>query len=502
MVGRNTDLVGATRCRIANETANMGVNMSRVTLIGTLVATLLSAGAMGQTITPTPKTDFNERYRPQFHYTMIKGWINDPIGLVHYKGEYHIFNDHNPYSTGFPGGKGSGHQSHWSHAVSTDLVHWKHLPLAVIPDKLGACWSGSGVVDWKNSAGFQTGDEKTIVLAYTSAGAKKFGQSLVYSNDRGRTWTKYKDNPIVEQIAGSNRDPKVFWHEPTKKWVQVLYVRRGEAHFFTSDDLKKWSEPVVVKLSGFHECPDLFEIPIEGDAKKTKWVIYDARFMYWIGGFDGKAFKPEIGPIRGDLGRNFYASQTWNDAPGRRTQIAWMSRAKYPKMPFNQQMSFPCELMLRKLPQGLRLCRYPIKAIESLYADKFELAGKTLKPGGANPLAKISGELFDIEMEIQPGKAAEFGLRLHQTAITYAKGKVVSLGASGPARLIDGKLKLRILVDRTSIEVFANDGELSMSSCFLPKELKTPLELYAKGGEIAIKSLKVHKLKSAWKRTK
>ena len=146
------------------------------------------------------------------------------------------------------------------------------------------------------------------------------------------------------------------------------------------------------------------------------------------------------------------------------------------------------------------MCRYPIKAIESLYANKFELAGKVIKPGGENPLAKISGGLFDIEMEIEPGKAAEFGLRLHQTAITYAKGKVASLGASGPARLIDGKLKLRILIDRTSIEVFANGGELSMSSCFLPKKLKTPLELYAKGGDVAIKSLRVTKLKSAWKK--
>ncbi|MBL7218506.1 MAG: glycoside hydrolase family 32 protein [Phycisphaerae bacterium] len=477
--------------------------MSRMIPVGLLIVTLLTVSTLGQTITPTPKTDFTERYRPQFHYTMVKGWINDPIGLVFYKGEYHIFNDHNPYSTGFPGGKGSGHQSHWSHAISGDLVHWKHLPLAVIPDKLGACWSGSGVVDWKNSTGFQTGDEKTLVLAYTSAGAKTFGQSLVYSNDRGRTWTKYKGNPIIEQIAGSNRDPKVFWHAPTKKWVMVLYVRRGEAHFFTSDDLKKWSRPVVVKLAGFHECPDLFEMAVDDNKKNMKWIIYDARFQYWIGSFDGKAFKPEIGPLRGDFGRNFYASQTWNDAPGRRTQIAWMNRGKYPKMPFNQQMSFPCELMLRTLPEGLRLCRYPVKQIASLHLEKFELADKALKPSGDNPLSKffkMSGDLFDIEMEIAPGKADEFGLRLHETAITYAKGKVTCLGASGSARLIGGKLKLRILIDRTSIEVFANDGELSMTSCFLPKKLKTPLELYAKGDQVAIKFLRVTKLKSAWKK--
>ena len=475
--------------------------MSKIIPVGILVVTLLAVSAFGQDASPKKTTaTFTERYRPQFHYTMVKGWINDPIGLVYYKGEYHIFNDHNPFSTKFPGGKTSGEQSHWSHAISTDLVHWKHLPIAVVPDKLGACWSGSGVVDWKNSTGFRTGDEKTLVIAYTSAG-KVFGQSLVYSNDCGRTWTKYKGNPIIKQIAGGNRDPKIFWHEPTKKWVQVLYVKRGFAHFFNSDDLKKWTAPVTVKLAGFHECPDMFEMPVDGDAKKTKWVVYDARFAYWIGSFDGKAFKPETGPFRGDRGRNFYASQTWNDAPGRRTQIAWMRGGRYPKMPFNQQGSFPCELTLRTLPEGLRLCRYPVKQIESLHAEKFELADKVLKPG-ANPLSnfsKISGDLFDIEMEIEPGKADEFGLRLHSTAITYAKGAVTSLGARAPARLIGGKLKLRILIDRTSIELFANDGELSMSSCFVPEKLETPLELYAKGGEVAIKSLKVRKLKSAWK---
>jgi sucrose-6-phosphate hydrolase SacC (GH32 family) len=282
--------------------------------------------------------------------------------------------------------------------------------------------------------------------------------------------------------------------------VQVLYVKRGLAHFFNSDDLKKWTAPVTVKLAGFHECPDLFEMAVDDNKKNMKWVIYDARFMYWIGSFDGKVFKPETGPFRGDLGRNFYASQTWNDAPGRRTQIAWMRGGRYPKMPFNQQGSFPCELTLRTLPEGLRLCRYPVKQIESLHAEKFELGGKVLKPSGDNPLSKISGDLFDIEMEVEPGKATEFGLRLHETVITYAKGKVSCLGASGAARLIEGKLKLRILIDRTSIEVFANDGELSMSSCFLPKEKDTSLELYAKGGEVTIRSLRVTKLKSAWKK--
>jgi sucrose-6-phosphate hydrolase SacC (GH32 family) len=463
---------------------------------GILVALLFSAAAFARNDAKTSGDLFSERYRPQFHYTTAKGWINDPIGLVFYEGEYHIFNDHNPFSCRFPGGKTNGEQSHWSHAVSTDLVHWKHLPIAVYPDNNGACWSGSGVVDWKNTTGFQMGKEPPLVLVYTSAG-KSFGQSLVYSNDRGRTWKKYEGNPVLKQIAGDNRDPQVFWHEPTKKWVMVLYVRRGSAHFFISDDLKKWTAASEVALPGFHECPDLFELPVDGDAKNAKWVLYDARFHYWIGSFDGKTFTPTAGPLRGDYGRNFYTAQSWHNTKNRRIQIGWMGGGKYPGMPFNQQMSFPCELTLRTVNNGVRLFRNPVREIEMLYDEKFTLTDKTLKPGD-NPLSDISGDLFDIEMEIEPGEASEFGIRLHDTPITYAGGKVSCLNCTADASPIGGLLKLRILVDRTSLEVFANDGAVTMTCCFLPKEKNTKLDLYARDGNIHIRSLRLSKLKSSW----
>jgi sucrose-6-phosphate hydrolase SacC (GH32 family) len=412
------------------------------------------------------------------------------------EGEYHLFNDHNPFANRFPGGKSSGEQSHWSHAVSTDLVHWKHMPIAVPPDANGACWSGSGVVDWKNTTGFQTGKEPPLVLVYTSAG-KRFGQSLAYSNDRGRTWKKYEGNPVLKQIAGGNRDPQVFWHEPTKKWVMVLYVRRGRAHFFTSEDLKRWTPAAEVPLPGFHECPDLFALPVDGDPKNRKWVLYDARFQYWVGAFDGRAFKPEAGPLRGDYGGNFYAAQTWHNVKDRRIQIAWMRSGRCPGMPFNQQMSFPCVLTLRTVKKSLRLFRYPVKEIETLHAERFELADKVLKPG-ENPLASISGDLFDIRMEVEPGSAAAFGLRLHDQAVVYEGGRISCLGRAATVSPVDGRLRLRVLVDRTSLEVFANDGEVSMTSWFLPKTKDTGLELYAKGGSVRIHSLRVAKLKSAW----
>ena len=451
---------------------------------------------------------FTERYRPQFHYTTAKGWINDPNGLIYYDGEYHLFNDHNVKSTRFPGGKFDGEQSHWSHAISKDLIHWRHMPVAVYPDKLGACWSGSGVIDWHNTTGFKAGSHPPLVLAYTSAGS--WGQSLVYSTDRGRTWKKYDANPVLKKIADHNRDPMVFWHEPTKKWIMILYVKRGQAHFFHSDDMKKWTPTSVVSLSGFHECPDMFQLPVDpsssagsavasGDRKELKWVLHDARFSYWIGEFDGKTFRPETKELRCEFGRNFHAAQSWETPQKKRIQIGWMNGGKYPGMPFNQQQSFPCELTLKTTPAGLRLHMYPIEGIKRLYTSVFTLKNHILRPG-ENPLSKLSGDLFDIAMDIEVGDATEFGLRLHETSVSYADGRVRSLGALARASTAKGRIRLRILVDRTSIETFVNDGQAALPCCFAPKNLTTNLELYAKGGNARIRSLRVSKLRSIWPR--
>ena len=369
------------------------------------------------------------------------------------------------------------------------------MPVAVYPDELGACWSGSGVVDWHNTTGFKTGDHPPLVLAYTSAGS--WGQSLVYSNDRGRTWKKYEGNPVLEKIADSNRDPMVFWHEPTKKWIMVLYVKRGQAHFFNSDDMKRWTATSVVSLNGFHECPDMFQLATDGDEKKLKWVLYDGRFSYWIGEFDGKTFTPETGELRCEFGRNFHAAQTWEIPYGKRVQIGWMNGGKYPGMPFNQQQSFPCELTLRTTSVGTRLYMYPIDGIRQLYTSSFTLEDQALKPGD-NPLAELSGDLFDIAMDIEVGDAAEVGLRFHEASVTYRDGKVTSFGAAAKAAARKGRIRLRILVDRASVETFVNDGEAALPCCFVPKNRETGLELYAKDGNARVHSLRVSRLRSIW----
>ena len=296
----------------------------------------------------------------------------------------------------------------------------------------------------------------------------------------------------------TERDPRVFWHEPTQKWIMVLYVKRGVARFFASDDLKQWTHTSDFTARPFHECPDMFELPVDGDEKNKRWILYDAPFNYSIGTFDGKTFTQEAGPFRGDFGRNFYAAQTWTNTPGRCIQIAWMNGGQYPDMPFTQQMSFPCDLKLVGGPDGPRLYRYPVKEIAALHIGNGTTVRGTQIAEGEDPLAGIRGELFDVEMVVRPGCAKEFGLRMHGQSVTWTEDGISCLDRSAPLEPIDGVVKLRILLDRTSLEVFGNDGQVSMSSCFVPAEQETTLEFYCKGPELRIETVTVRKLRSIW----
>jgi sucrose-6-phosphate hydrolase SacC (GH32 family) len=456
---------------------------------------------------------YNETYRPQFHFTAREGWLNDPNGLVFYDSDYHLFFQHNPFGTKW------GNMT-WGHAVSRDLVHWHQLPNALEPDDLGTIYSGSAVVDWNNTAGFQSGSEKTLVAIYTAAGEhapekKPYTQCLSYSNDRGRTWTKYSGNPVLPNIYESNRDPKVFWHEATKRWVMALYVDVPDGdkkdaqgrqaviqtiQFFNSPDLKSWT--YLSRVDGFFECPDIFELPLDGNTRDTRWVLFAADGDYLTGRFDGKAFIKESGKHRGDYGKNFYAAQTYSDIPssdGRRILIGWMKDGEYPAMTFNQQMTFPVELTLRKTAEGIRLFKWPAREISSLYNGMREWKKTSVKPG-ENPLEKLSGELFDIEAEIEAGKATEFGLLIRGHKISYAvkEGKLTAFDRSAELRPVSNRVKLRLLVDRTSVEIFGNDGQVTMSSCFLPSPDDRSLAFYAIGGAAKINLLRVTELKPAW----
>ena len=445
------------------------------------------------------QTAYKEAYRPQFHFTPKTNWTNDPNGLIHYKGEFHLFFQHNPFGIDW------GNMT-WGHAVSPDLVHWKQLPHALHPDELGTIFSGSGVVDWNNTGGFQTGDEAVLVNFYTSAGSHApepvpFTQSIAYSNDRGRSWTKYEDNPVIEHIVGSNRDPKVIWHEPTQKWVMALYLDKNDYALFGSTNLKEWTRLSDLQIPDT-ECPDIFELPVDGDAENTRWVFWGAAGKYYVGDFDGTTFTPEGEAHRADYGANFYAAQTWSDVPasdGRRIQIAWMSGSKPPEMPFNQQMSFPCELTLRTTSEGIRLHREPVAEIRNIHAYTHAWSNIALKPG-EDLLAGLTGELFDIRVEVALNDASAVGFKIRGEDVRYdvAEKQLTFLERSGPLAPQDGKIRLHILVDRISIEAFGNNGELSMTSYFLPDLGNAEVGIYAKGGTATLVSLKVHELKSAW----
>jgi fructan beta-fructosidase len=433
---------------------------------------------------------YREKYRPQFHFTSRRGWNNDSNGLVFHKGLYHLYYQHNPY--GIQWGN-----MHWGHAVSTDLVHWTELPVALYPQQFGDwCFSGSAVVDVNDTAGFQSGDEPPIVAAYTSTGR---GECIVYSNDGGMTFTEYDGNPVVKHAG---RDPKVIWYGPGRHWVMALYHEVDDKRtiaFYTSNDLKSWQYQSLI--DGFYECPEIFELPIDGDADNARWVLYAADGAYRIGAFDGKTFAPESDKIQFDYGNCFYASQTYSDIPpadGRRIQIAW-GRVEMPGMPFNQMMLFPVELTLRTTDDGPRLFAVPAREIERIQTPLRTWTNEKLAPR-KDLLSGVRGDLLRIRTRFEPGDAERVTLDIRGVRIVYdAKARQLScLDKTAPLSPVDGRIALDVLVDRTSIEVFANAGRPYMPMGVKFADENQSLRFFCEGGPIAVESLEVFEIASAW----
>lgn len=444
---------------------------------------------------------YHERLRPQFHFSSRRGWNNDPNGLMVYEGGYHLFYQHNPYSW-------KHGNMHWGHAISTDLVHWQELGEALYPDELGTCFSGSGVVDIENTAGLQAGDEQTLVCIYTSAGGRTpesagqpFTQSIAYSNDAGRKWEKYDGNPVLGHIAGGNRDPKVIWHAPSRKWIMALYLEGSDYALYASPDLKSWAPLQRIVLPGADECPDLFPLAVDGDPADVRWVFWGANGTYLVGTFDGETFRPQGAVQRYDWGGDSYAAQTWSNVPaedGRRIQIAWL-RVDLPGMPFNQCMTFPCELTLRTTPDGVRLFSEPVHEIALLHEathawhDQVLAAGQTDYP-------EVDGELLEVRAGFEAGDATAFGLAVRGVAVTYeVEGGVLTCeGRSVPLSPVDGEIRLRILVDRASIEIYGNDGRIALPLGVLLVDRPRTVSAFSRGGQTHLKHLEVHELGSAW----
>jgi fructan beta-fructosidase len=451
---------------------------------------------------------YYEARRPQFHFSSRRGWLNDPH-LVFYDGEYHLFYEYIPHMAHFPLNSNWWIHAHWGHAVSRDLLHWQELPIALSPDERGAIFSGSLVVDWNNTASLQKGDKPPLIAMYTTAG-ESFTQDLAFSHDRGRTWTKYENNPVIPHIVGNNRDPQVFWYAPGEKWVMALYLDKSNFALFSSLDLKEWVRMSDITLPDEAECPELFELSVDGDPKNTRWIFHGAKGRYLIGKFDGTSFTAESGPYDMQRGNAWYASQTFNDIPasdGRRILIPWASTVfmdpsiepLYKDMPFNQSMGVPVELTLRTTEEGLRLFANPVKELASLRTKAYRVKSQAVRPG-ENAAAGVQGKLLDIEADVSPANAKQVAFSLRGVAVTYdaVKQELSIGGKSAPLRTQNGRITLRFLVDATSIETFGNEGRLYMAIGVKVPSNNRSVQLTAKDGDAVLNSLEAFELRSIW----
>lgn len=478
--------------------------LSTTLLSGILVFMLVSL--------KSDKDYYNESYRPQFHFTPEKNWQNDPNGLVYYNGEYHLFYQYNP--KGIEWG-----YMHWGHAVSNDMLHWEHLPIALYPDNGSedkvdcTAYSGSAIVDEHNLLGKQKGQEKTLVAFYTS---QNCGQRIAFSTDSGRNWEKYEGNPVIAYDENDDaRDPKVLWHAESKKWVMVLYRKstaddksKGIA-FYSSENLTDWKWES--HIHGFFECPDLVELQVTNRPEERKWILFDGDGSYLIGAFDGSSFTPESAKMKSDFGNNYYATQTWSNIPaddGRTLQIAWMKDGKFPDMPFNGQMSFPCELSLTKFNAGYKLVRKPVKEIAKLHGKRYQWERKNLIPGlNDNMLKKVSGDCLHIIADFDIKTSDSFGFMVRRNRksegseilFNVKRGTLSVMGSTVEIETPNNALSLEILIDRSSIEVFVNGGQTVISNCFVPVEGANSIALFTNGGELGIEKLDIYKLNSVWR---
>lgn len=438
---------------------------------------------------------YREKNRPQFHFTTRRGWINDPNGLIFYDGEYHLFYQHNPYEREWE-------NMHWGHAVSRDLVHWEELNDALYPDALGTMFSGSAVIDYENTSGFGSKKNPAMVVAYTASSANRQVQCIAYSLDRGRTFTKYEKNPVVDSKEKWNsvdtRDPRLFWYAPGNHWVMVLNERDGHS-IYTSADLKEWTYQSHV--TGFWECPELIELPVDGDKTRTKWVMYGASGTYMIGSFDGKRFTPEGGKYCYTTG-SIYAAQTINNIPasdGRRIQIGW-GRISHPDMPFNGMMLLPTELTLQTTKEGIRLVNRPVKEVEALCHPV--KAWQNLTSDEANSQLKefYSADRLRIRTTFKLSHATSAGFNLFgQRIIDYdMNGNTLNGRFYSPQDPTSMELTADIYVDRTSIEVFI-DGGLYSYSMELRPDVNNKEGFHFWGNRIEVKSLEVFSVDSIWK---
>lgn len=437
---------------------------------------------------------YKEKNRPQFHFTTRRGWINDPNGLIFHNGIYHLYYQHNPYERDWE-------NMTWGHATSTDLLHWTEHDDVLFPDRIGTMFSGSAVYDDNNTSGFGTEKNPPLVYAYTADRSDRQTQCIAYSLDGGYTLHKYKENPVIDSHdkwqSHDTRDPRLFWYAPGKHWVMVLNERDGHS-IYTSANLKDWE--FQSHIVGFWECPDLFELPVDGNRDNKRWVMYGASNTYMIGQFDGKTFTPESGKHFFSAG-SIYAAQTFNgipDSDGRRIQLGW-GRIGHPGMPFNGMMLLPTELQLRTTKDGIRLVSKPIKEVENLLTNVYSAADEQ-KAEDLNTKCRSFADLdgMHIRCTIHLSHCTSAGISLNgQKILDYdTNGNTVNGRFYSPQNYTRLSLTADIYVDRTSIEAFIDDGLYSYS---MERRLGDNYDgLNFWGNNITVSDVQIDAVKSIW----
>ena len=516
-----------------------------------LVGVLAVLTAAGPSISAAPTAAYKEQYRPAYHFSPQKAWMNDPNGLVYYKGTYHLFYQY------YPDGNTWG-PMHWGHAVSKDMIHWVDKPIALAPDEHGMIFSGSAVVDWNNTSGFGTKKNPPLVAIFTANNDnyKQDGlqehqnEALAYSTDGGETWTKYKGNPVLHAPAGKPdfRDPKVRWNEATNSWIMTLAVG-DHTEFYGSPDLKTWNYlsqfgAGLGAHGGVWECPDLFPIKVK-ETGKTRWVLLQSLnpggpnggsgTQYFVGDFDGKTFTldPKFdaqlkakGALWIDWGSDNYAGVTWSDIPkrdGRVLSIAWMSNWDYaqavPTTVWRSAMTLPRELTLHADAAGYSLRSQPVAELKSIVGRSYVTPPQTVS---TSLQAVVPAELVtQSEMTVEFARPAS-GTKAY-LEFSNDKGDVYQVGfdggnggyfsdrrKSGVSDFFDkfaavhtaprisqaGTVKMRVLMDHDSAELFADSGATVMTTSLFPKAPYTTVRFVVNGQPVKVATFKVAGVKS------
>lgn len=470
-----------------------------------------------------------ESFRPVYHHTPAYGWMNDPNGMFYKDGVYHLYFQYNPYGSVWG-------NMHWGHSTSTDLMHWNFEGCAIVPDAWGAIFSGSCVVDHNNTAGFGKG---AVVAFYTSAKATPWGdvqsQSMAYSLDNGKTFTKYEGNPILTSSEKDFRDPKVFWYAPGKHWVMILAVGQ-HMEIYSSANLKEWKkESEFGAMQGAHggvwECPDLVEIPVEGTREK-KWVLIcnlnpggpfgGSAAQYFVGSFDGKKFVNES-PTQTkwmDWGKDNYATVTWNNAPdGRCIALGWMSNWQYannvPTRQYRSANTLARDLTLYREGQELYLKSTPSVEVKKARGEKVSISSFKVSDKHEVMLFNDGQGAYEIEMVIQNAGASKIGFALlnekgEKVDMYYdlnrklfvmdrSESGIVDFSRDFPAVTVapvntDKELTLRLFVDCSSVEAFGEDGKFVMTNLVFPSVPYRKMSLESDKNGYVVKSLNVYKL--------